>query len=70
MLKLERFQKCIQRMGFVQGDALTVVALVSSAEDTLLQSIVSNPNHVLSGLMPATDIRNYNLRPAPQLRVT
>jgi len=38
---------------------------VSSAEDALLRSIILNPNHVLSGLIPATATWNYNLRPCP-----
>src|SRR6218665_3972355 len=55
----------VQRMGFVQGDALTEAALVSSAEDALLQAIISNPNHVLSALMPTIATRNYNFRLRP-----
>src|SRR6218665_3896646 len=47
-------------MGFVQTNSPTVAAL-----DTLLRSIISNLNHVLSGLMPAIVTRSYNLRPHP-----
>src|SRR6218665_2079707 len=55
----------VQRMGFVQGDALTEATLVSSAEDALLQAIISNPNHVLSAMMPTIATRNYNFRLRP-----
>src|SRR6218665_1314435 len=65
LIKLERFHMRVQRMGFLKGNASTVVALVSSAEDALLRFNFSNSNHVLSGLMPATATRNYNLRPRP-----
>ena len=50
------------KQGFLAPDQPTFQEICDSADASLFQSILQNPNHVLHQLLPPVKIQNYSLR--------
>src|SRR6218665_3569495 len=60
-LKLEKIPEACSEDGVCSRRTPDSGSAIQFCEDAVLRFIISNPNHVLSGMMPATATRKYNL---------
>lgn len=60
--KLQSILNKASRYGFLPGYFRTIDQLFESSDDTLFNSVINNPDHVLCSLLPPPKDTSYNMR--------